>query len=132
MKKKKRYTTETLMQAIHELVVAEGCFAEAEPILESYGTYTHRDEYRFTNYAFDVSAYIHFSANEPTTYLIVEANGYVDSSEKKKAWPMGYYRVLRDDLETAQILGKLGGSITYYAGEFINSHLDDFEPDKEA
>lgn len=132
MKKKKRYTTETLMQVIHELVVAEGCFAEAKPILESYGAYSYSDKYAFTNYAFDVTAYIHFSANEPSTYLIVEAYGYVDGIGEKKTWPMGYYRVLRDDLETAQILGRLGGAICYYAGEFINNHLDEFDPDKGA
>ena len=132
MKKKKRYTTETLMQAIHELVVAEGCFAEAESILESHGTHFYSDVHQFTNYAFDVIAYIQFSTNEPKTYLTVDAFGDMDGSGEKKTWPMGYYRVLSDDLETAQILGKLGGSITYYAGEFINSHLDDFEPDKEA
>ena len=120
------------MQAIHELVAAEGCFAEAEPILESYGPCTYSDRHKFTDYAFEVTTYIHFSANEPSTYLYVNAYGYVDGSEEKKTWPMGYYRVLRDDLETAQILGKLCGSITYYAGEFINSHLDDFEPDKGA
>lgn len=126
MKTQKRFTSETLMQSIHELVLSEDCFIEAEPILESHGAYTYRDKRQFTNHAFDVIAYINFSANEPSTYLCVEAFGYMDDDDEKKVWPMGYYRVLRNDLETAQILGRLSGAIAYYASEFINKHLDDF------
>jgi len=129
MTKKNRYTPTTLMQAIHDQLVADGCYGDAEQIMDYFlpsGNYERR---QFTNYEFDTIAYPSFGSSEGI-YLSVVARGRMDSTGQVSMWDIGTYKTLRTDLDAMQIMGKLAGSIVYHAYRFVNAHLDDFEPDK--
>ena len=127
--KPKRYTSETLMRAIHERIVAEGCYAEAERIMDYFLPETYRKN-TFSNYGFDVLATAHFGGSEGI-YVDVYACGEVDESREEKRWGIGTYKTLGTSLQDMQIMGKLAGSITYYAFRVVNENLDAFEPDRE-
>ena len=127
MTKKTRYTPKTLMQAIHDRVVTEGCYAEAETIMDYFSAGAIAGDTPFTSYEFTVVAYPYFGGSEGI-YLDVVAQGVIDSSRERKCCHIGTYKPLREDLDAMQMMGRLGGSIAYYSFQFINEHLDDFEP----
>lgn len=127
MSEKSRYTPSTLMQAIHDRVVAEGCYAEAELIMDYFSAGKTAPDFNFSSYEFIVVAYPYFGGSEGI-YLDVEAQGIFDSSGKYNRCNIGTYKTLRQDLEAMQIMGRLGGSIAYHAACFINEHLEAFEP----
>lgn len=127
MAKKTHYTPKTLMRAIHDRVVTEGCYAEAETIMEYFSAGAIADDTPFTSYKFSVVACPCFGGCEGI-YLDVVAKGVIDSSGERKCCHIGTYKTLREDLDAMQMMGRLGGSIAYYASQFINEHLDDFKP----
>lgn len=130
MAKKNRYTPTTLMQAIHDRLVADGCYGDAEKIIDYFSPSSNYEHRQFTNYEFDIIAYPIFGSSEGI-YLSVIARGSMDSTGQVSMWDIGTYKTLRTDLEAMQIMGKLAGSIVYHAYQFVNARLDDFEPDKQ-
>lgn len=126
---KNRYTPTTLMRAIHDQLVADGCYGEAGPIMDYFLPSSNFERRQFTNYEFDTIAYPCFGSSEGI-YLSVVAQGHMDAAGQMDRWKIGTYKTLRTDLEAMQIMGKLAGSIVYHAYQFVNAHLDDFEPDK--
>ena len=129
MTKETRYTPTSLMQAIHDALVADGCYGDAERIMDYFLPSSNFERRQFTSYEFDIIAYPNFGGSEGI-YVTVIAHGHTDSTGKVNRWDIGTYKTLRTDLEAMQIMGKLAGSIVYHAYQFVNEHLDEFELDK--
>lgn len=113
-----RDTKETLMRAIHKMVVDNGHFAEAETILDYFLPDTLGSPAEITCDRFDFTTKVRFGGNEGI-YLNCYAEGCISEDGGKGMWYLGTYKTLGTSLSDMQIFGKLGGTLTYFAHKYL-------------
>ena len=123
----KRDTPKILFRRVLNLVQRNGYYAEAEPIMD----YTSPDdrEIEFTNYRFNFHAVVNPGGSEGI-YIDCYLRGEFDQSGKETC-PIGTFKTLSEDMNAYRIMGALCGALTFYAGEYINTHIDRYTPDAE-
>ena len=125
-----RETTESLMCAVHKMVVAAGQYQEAQGLVEVYRPEHPYAPKPLTSCAFTFTAHAHFGSNEGA-YVTCAAKGQISDGGQAGTWDLGFYRTHDDSLEAMQILGALAGSLTYFADKYIQTHLSCFLPMRE-
>lgn len=126
----KRDTRETLMKSIHQMVVNSGNFAAAEAILDYFSPDTYGSPSEIACDDFNVVTEVQFGGNEGI-YLDCYAEGRIQPECEKKRWHLGTYKTLATSLSAMQTLGALGGSLTYFASEYLWENDKRFLSDRD-
>lgn len=125
-----RETRESLMRSIHQMAVESGQFAEAEEILDYFLPETHKTQDKITTDEFSFVTRLAFGYNEGI-YLDCYAEGRIEAGGKKGRWLLGTYKTLGTALSDIQIFGKFGGTLTYFATQYLREHRERFLSDQE-
>lgn len=128
MRKIKRDTSRILMENVLNLVKESGNYQKAERIIEN-SYFFPAEVMELSHYEFDFKAAVTFGGNEGM-YLDCWLEGVLSENQSSKSECMlcGTFKSLNTDLESMQILGELGGSLTYYANKYISREIKRYYP----
>ena len=113
-----RDTRETLMKNIHQMAVNNGYYGQIEAILDYFSPDTIGSPKEITCDDFNVVTEVQFGGNEGI-YLDCYAEGRIQPECEKKRWHIGTYKTLDTSISAMQILGTFGGTLTYYAAQYL-------------
>ena len=125
-----RDTRESLMKGIHQMAVDNGHFQSVEAILDHFSPDTYDTPRETTCDDFNFVAEVQFGGSEGI-YLDCYAEGRIQPECEKKRWHIGTYKTLETSLSAMQTLGALGGTLTYYASEYLWKNGERFLSDRE-
>ena len=112
------------------MVVNSGNFAAAEAILDYFSPDTYGSPSEIACDDFNVVTEVQFGGNEGI-YLDCYAEGRIQPECEKKRWHLGTYKTLATSLSAMQTLGALGGSLTYFASEYLWENDERFLSDRD-
>ena len=123
----------TLLQHILETARTDGAIAEAEEILYytlsgGYEPPRPKDNTYLTDYRFDVIPRLMFG--QEGVFLDLYLEGSFDSSNDKRTI-IGTFKTLRTDQEACRLMGGLGGTLMFYAREYVNREIHRYTPTKQ-
>lgn len=125
-----RDTRETFMRTVHQMAVNSGNFTEAKAILHYFQPYTLRASEKITCNDFEFTTKVDFGSNEGIC-LSCFAAGRITEDGKDGLWNLRIYKTLDISLNAMQIFGKLGGSLTYFANQYLLENPMRFLTDRE-
>lgn len=125
-----RETRETLMRGIHQMAVDNGHYTKAEDILDYFLPETLSSPAEVSCCDFTFVTKVGFGGSEGI-YLDCYAEGRIQADGEKRLWHLGTYKTLDTSLTALQILGELGGTLTYFADKYLWEHGDSFLSDQE-
>ena len=127
-----RDTDGELFCAVYQRAKEHGDLADVEPILDYVLPCEHEsisaEPVVLTSYEFDFVSIVKFGGSEGI-YVDCYLQGRFDQSGRSSLC-IGTLKTLRADLEAAQIMGALCGTLMYHASAYVNENLDRYEPDK--
>ena len=132
MARVKRENVGQFCQRVFDKAREQGCFSEAEQILEYAVTRGYGEALReISDYQFNFQAVVGFGGCEGI-YIDCYVTGILQNGQKQsERIHCGTIKTLETSLEAMQIFGKLCGSLTYYAVEVIRENIDLYSPEKE-
>jgi len=125
-----RESRESLMKSIHQMAVDSGNYAKTEAILDYFLPDSRSSPETVICDDFAFITKVNFGGSEGI-YLDCYAEGRIQTDGAKGAWHLGTYKTLETSLEAMQILGELGGTLTYFANKYLWEHGDRFLSDRE-
>jgi hypothetical protein len=117
------------MQKVLEIVEAMPEFEKGKKILD-YCLAESFDVCELTNYEFNFIAAPNFGASEGI-YLDCWLEGSFCENPNKKTIGMGTLKTLGTTLKDMQIMGELGGILTWAVNDYVNKNIDQFSPEGE-
>ena len=128
-----RDTGGSLFSTAVRMAKENGQFDRAGAILDYMLPCEHetgiREKTILTNYAFNFEAVVCYGGSEGI-YIDCFLRGKFDESGRS-VLHVGTLKTLRRDLEALQIMGELCGTLTYYAGRYVNQNLRRYTPDRQ-
>lgn len=128
-----RDTGGSLFSAAVRLAKESGHFDKAGAILDYMLPCEHeagmREKVELTTYEFDFEAVAQYGSSEGI-YVDCYLRGKFDESGRS-VLHVSTLKTLERSLEALQIMGELCGTLTYYAGQYVNQNLHRYTPVKQ-
>lgn len=142
----KRDTTLTMFRAVLRLVKENGHYEDAAAIMD-YVLPNERETdineaIELSNYRFNFNAHVNFGSSEGI-YIDCYIDGeYTETPRTRfdhdtsqivpeRHYQIATFKTLRDDIIAMQIMGKLCGSLIFYANRYLNKNLERYIPTSE-
>ena len=124
----KRDTPEILFRNTFDLVKRNGHYDHIAPIID-YALPEGHDKREFTRYEFDFMAMPNKGGSEGI-YIDCWLQGKFDDSGDKRC-KIATIKTLEEGINGFRLMGELSGLLIYYAGIYVNQHLDRYSSFKE-
>lgn len=125
-----RDTRETFMRTVHQMAEDSGQLAKAQGVLDYFLPDTHSKPSTIACSNFNFITKVCFGDNEGI-YLDCCADGQIEEDGKKALWHLGTYKTLGTSLSDMQIMGELGGTLTYFASQYFDQNAARFLTNRE-